>query len=200
MIPEHFTLVNVTDTCAIWNVVGSATLFKAARKSGLYFIITNTVYYECFVKSKGTAPSAEHEELRIRLRENIHRGDVSRIDLTIDDLQELIGVARRLGVDRRLGYGEMASAALARHLGQAVLTDNKRDFRAIGELVDGRLQTTPRLLGWLYLDGGLTDGEVKDVIEQHRKSGGQMAEVYERAHYEACEKRLMQQAGTRART
>lgn len=129
-----------------------------------------------------------------------HEIDVSRIDLTIDDLQELIGVARRLGVDRRLGYGEMASAALARHLRQAVLTDNKRDFRAIGELVDGRLQTTPRLLGWLYLDGGLTDGEVKDVIEQHRKSGGQMAEVYERAHYEACEKRLMQQAGTRART
>ena len=200
MIPERFALVNVTDTCAIWNVVGSATLFKAARKSGLSFIITNTVYYECFVKYKGTAPSPEHEELRIRLREYIHRGDVSRIELTIDDLQELIGVARRLGVDRRLGYGEMACVALARHLRQAVLTDNKRDFRAIGELVDGRLQTTPRLLGWLYLDGGLTDGEVKDVIEQHRTSGGQMADVYERAHYEACEKLLMQQAGTRART
>ena len=200
MIPDRFMRVNVTDTCAIWHVVGSVTLFKAARESGLSFIITNTVYYECFVKYKSTAPSPEHEELRVRLRENIHRGDVSRIELTIDDLQELIGVARRLGFDKRLGCGEMASVALARHLRQAVLTDNKRDFGAIKELVDGRLQTTPRLLGWLCLDGGLTDGEVKDVIEQHRASGGQMAEVYERAHYEACEKRLMQQAGARVIT
>lgn len=93
----------------------------------------------------------------------------------------------------RLGYGEISCAALARRLRHAVLTDNKRDFRAIEVLADGLLQTTPRLLGWLYLVGRLTDGDVKDVVEEHLDSGGHMSPIYERAHREACERRLMRQ-------
>ena len=48
MIPDSFSLVSVTDTCAIWNLVGSATLFRAARQKHLSFIITDTVSYRVF--------------------------------------------------------------------------------------------------------------------------------------------------------
>ena len=99
--------------------------------------------------------------------------------------------------DRRLGQGEISCAALARRWGTAVLTDNKKDFKAIEGLVDGRLQTTPRLLGWLYLDGHLTDSDVSDVISEHYSSGGHMSEVYTLAHSEACAIRLAQQLSAR---
>ena len=193
MIPDSFSLVSVTDTCAIWNLVGSATLFRAARQKHLSFIITDTVSYECFVKTRGSAPSVEHQRLRQRLAKHIEQSDVSRFEVTIDDLQDVINAARQQGSDRRLGYGEMSCAALARRLRHAVLTDNKRDFKAIEVLVDGLLQTTPRLLRWLYLVGRLTDGDVKDVIKEHCNSGGHMSPIYERAHREACERRLVRQ-------
>ena len=191
MMSPSFNQVSVTDTCAIWHLTGCATLFSTARQRKLSFVITSTVFYECFVRSRGKALSEQRLRLRDRLKIHIQRGDVSQIDVAIDDLQNLIGVARQHGYDTRLGHGELSCAALARRLRYAVLTDNKRDFRAIEELADGLLQTTPRLLGWLYLDGHLTDGDVKDIIEQHRDSGGQMGRVYEQVHHEACEKRLV---------
>ena len=193
MIPDVFRPVNVTDTCAIWNLVGSTTLFRTARQEHLSFVITNTVSYECFIKSRGSAPSPAHRQLRQRLAKHIERGEVRQSDVTIDDLQDVINTARRLGSDKRLGCGEISCAALARRLRQAVLTDNKRDFRAIGELVDGLLQTTPRLLGWLCLVGRLTDGDVNDVIKEHCSSDGHLSRIYKRAYCEAYEKRLMRQ-------
>ena len=170
MIPDSFTPVNVTDTCAVWHLIGSATLFDTARRTNVSFVITNTVFYECFI--------------------------IRRIDLPIDDLQDLLALARQLGLDKRLGQGEISCAALARRWGAAVLTDNRRDFRAIFQLVDGRLQTTPRLLGWLYLDEHFTDRDVEDVVSEHRECGGQMSDVYKRAYYEACEKRLQRHMST----
>ena len=193
MIPDSFGPVSVTDTCAIWHLVGSRTLFGAARHRRLSFVITNTVYYECFVKSRSKAPSANHKILRERLARRIEQGEVDQLKVTVDDLRDVISAARQQGSDKRLGCGEISCAALARRLRQAVLTDNKRDFRAIEKLVDGLLQTTPRLLGWLYIVGRLTDGDIKDVIKEHCSSGGQMSRIYEQAHREACEQRLMRQ-------
>lgn len=197
MIPESFIRVNITDTCAIWHMTGSKTLFQTARRLNVSFVITSTVFYECFIKSRGRAPSAQHQELRDRLETHISQDKVTRMDSTIDDLQDLIVLARQLGFDKRLGQGEISCAALARRWGVAVLTDNKKDFRAIERLVEGRLQTTPRLLAWLYLDGHLTDPDVSDVISEHYNSGGQMSQVYTLAHSEACEMRLARQTSTR---
>ena len=197
MIPDSLIRVNITDTCAIWHLVGSMTLFKAARRMNVSFIITNTVFYECFTKSRGRAASVQHQALRDRLETHVNQDEVKRIDLTIDDLQELITLARLRGVDKRLGHGEMSCAALARRWRAAVLTDNRKDFGAIKGLVDECLQTTPRLLGWLYLEGRLTDADVGDVLSEHYNSGGQMSQVYQRAYYEACEKRLSRQTSTR---
>lgn len=193
MIPEKFVSVNVTDTCAIWHLVGAPTLFRAARQVTVSFVITSTVFYECFVKSRGRKPTVQREEMRKRLRTYIDQGQVSRMNLEIDDLQDVITLARQRGCDKRLGQGELSCAALARRLGKAVLTDNKRDFTAIDGLADGRLHTTPRLLAWLYVKGHITDSDVEHVRTEHQKSGGQMSQIYKRAHYEACEKRLAYQ-------
>lgn len=196
MIPDSFTRVNVTDTCAIWHLVGAPTLFDAARRTNVSFVITNTVFYECFIKSRGQAPSVQHRNLRDRLRTHISRGRIERIDLPIDDLQDLFTLARQFGLDKRLGQGEISCAALARRWGVAVLTDNRRDFRAIYRLVDGHLQTTPRLLGWLYLNEHFTDPDVNDVLSEHLECGGQMSDVYRRAHFEACGRRLQRHTST----
>ena len=191
MIPETFWPVNVTDTCAIWNLVSSPTLFRTARKHGLSFVITSTVSYECFVKSRDKPPSRVHAWWRERLRQHLQREEVGRMESTIDDLQEVMGIARREGLGVRLGHGEISCIAVARRLRHAVLTDNKRDFGAIRRLVDGLMQTTPRLLGWLYVEEELTDGSVREIIGEHRRNGGEMGKVYEVAHREACQKVLM---------
>jgi len=190
MIPETLISINVTDTCAIWHLVGSPTLFRAARQGTVSFVITSTVFYECFVKSRGRRATAQREEMRKRLRAYIDKGQVRRMNLGIDDLQDIITLARQRKCDKRLGQGELSCAALARQMGKAVLTDNKKDFAAIDRLADGRLQTTPRLLGWLYVEGHIADSDVEHVRREHQKSGGQMSKIYKQAHYEACEKRL----------
>ena len=191
MMPDSFRPVNVTDTCAVWNLVGAATLFRTALRQRLSFAITNTVFYECFIKSRGKRPSAGLTRLRGRLRQHLQRGQVVQVDATIEDLQEVMAMARRRGLVTRLGYGEVSCIAAARRLRQAVLTDNKRDFRAIEELIDGVLQTTPRLLGWLYLEEQLTDGDIEAIIVEHTHSGGQMTRVYKQAYREACQRLLM---------
>ena len=199
MIPDSFWAVNVTDTCAIWNLVGTATLFRTALRQRLSFVITNTVFYECFLKSRGKTPSTVHRKLRVRLRQHLQQGEVRQVDATIDDLQEVMSIARYRGVGTRLGYGEISCIAVARRLRQAVLTDNKRDFRAIGGLIDGLMQTTPRLLGWLYLEEQLTDGDVEEIMAEHNHCGGEMAKAYELAHCEACERLLVRRDPTRRR-
>ena len=191
MIPDIFNLVNVTDTCAVWHLVGADTLFRSARRANTAFIITPTVFYECFVKTRGNPVTPERLELQDRLRAHLAEDRVSRMEISIDDLQATVALARHRKLDKRLGQGELSCAALARHLNQAVLTDNRRDFRAIEKLVEDRLQTTPRLLGWLYVEEYLTDREVDDIIHEHTESHGHMSQVYRDAYLMACEKRLM---------
>lgn len=192
MIPDEFNPVNVTDTCAVWHVVGADTLFRAALRARLSFIITPTVFYECFVKTRGHPLPPERLALREALQSHLAEKRVTRMEMSIEALQETVQLAKAQGLDKRLGQGELSCAALARTLGHAaVLTDNRRDFTAISGLVGGRLQKTPLMLGWLIVEGHLTDADVADVTRQHRASNGHMASVYERAHHMACEKRLM---------
>lgn len=195
MIPDEFNPVNVTDTCAIWHVVGADTLFRAALRARLSFIITPTVFYECFVKTRGHPLTPERQALRDALRAHLAEERVARMDTSIEALQETVQLAKAQGVDKRLGQGELSCAALARTLGHAaVLTDNKRDFTAIGDLVDGRLQKTPLMLGWLYVEGHLTDADVGGVVRKTKMgSDKHMAKHYQQAYEMACQKRLMRQ-------
>ena len=50
--PSSFHSVNVTDTCAVWNVLSSRTLYTAARLAGVVFVCTGFVVYECLFKPR----------------------------------------------------------------------------------------------------------------------------------------------------
>ena len=197
MIPDTFNLVNVTDTCALWHLVGADTLFRAARQVKVDFIITPTVFYECFVKTRGGSVTAERQALRTKLQGHLDNEQIAHIGVSIEDLQDTVDIAKRSTLDKRLGQGELSCAALARRLGHpAVLTDNKRDFLAIRNLVNDRLQKTPQLLGWLYVKGHISDSDVDDIVCEHKASSGQMADIYKQAYEQACEKRLVAQMGS----
>lgn len=191
MNSDKFISVNVTDTCAVWHLVGSPTLFTSAVGAKLSFIITPTVDYECFTKQGVRPVSVVRLRLREHLRAHLNAGRVSTMSVSIESLQATILAAKEKGLTKRLGRGELSCVALARDLGHAaVLTDNKREFRVIEPLVDGRLQKTPQLLGWLYMTDRLSDGDVDLVIQQHEQADGHLGKWLRVAHRTACEKRL----------
>jgi predicted nucleic acid-binding protein len=184
MIPDVFIGVNVIDTCALWNLISSDTLFRCSRRCQHTYITTPTVLYECLVKPRNSPMTQARKTLLARLSAHLESRHVERIQISIDDLHE---VSR---LSTKLGQGELSCAAAARKINQAVMTDNKRDFRAIEAMVDGRLQTTPRLLGWLVFQGHLGDAEVQAVVAEHESLDGPLGKWYRRAHWEGCEKRL----------
>lgn len=55
--PSRFHAVNVSDTCAVWNVLSSATLYSAAVAKGCTFCCTGFVAYECLERPGATLPS-----------------------------------------------------------------------------------------------------------------------------------------------
>jgi hypothetical protein len=61
--PRSFHLYNVTDTCSVWNVLSSATLYQTARSAGCNFICTAYVVYECLLKLR-QSPSEAIKGLR----------------------------------------------------------------------------------------------------------------------------------------
>ncbi|MBI2752327.1 MAG: hypothetical protein HYX46_02260 [Betaproteobacteria bacterium] len=56
--PSTFHLVNVADTCSVWNVLSSARLHAAAKEARCEFCITSFVRYECLTKSRKAPSSA----------------------------------------------------------------------------------------------------------------------------------------------
>lgn len=187
MIPDEFLSVNVIDTCAVWNLISSDTLFRASLRCRHTYVATQTVIYECLLKPRTRPPKSSDAELKSRLESSLSDGRMSRIDITIEDLREVASQSSRLG------RGELSCAAAARKINQAVMTDNRRDFKGISALIDGRLQTTPRLLGWLVLEGHLGDSESRSVVVEHESLGGTLGKAYGNAYTEACEKRLQRQ-------
>ncbi|WNG50898.1 hypothetical protein F0U60_47300 [Archangium minus] len=184
MIPEDFVDINVIDTCALWNLLSSETLFRRSRACKHTYITTQTVLYECFIKPRSTPATPAQSALQDRLNSHLETGAIGKIPISIDDLHEVSKLSNKLG------QGELSCAAAARKISKAVMTDNKRDFLAIASLVDGRLQTTPRLLGWLVLRDFLGDAEVGVIIAEHEAFDGPLGKWYQKAYLEACEKRL----------
>lgn len=55
--PSKFHLINVADTCAVWNVLSSSRLHAAAKEARCEFCITSFVRYECLSKLRKKAPT-----------------------------------------------------------------------------------------------------------------------------------------------
>ena len=183
---SEFHQYNITDTCAVWNVLSSCLLYSTARSAGCLFSITKFVHYECLHKPR--KPSAHGPILQQRLQQQQIKGAFQSYSLTINDLQDVGMLESR----KKLSKGELSSIALARKFGQAFLTDDQKARKLAEGLMHNMVQTTPHLLGWLFFNGRLTDGDKRTIIDEHVALSGQLFPYFESVYHESLRCQLMQ--------
>lgn len=177
-------LYNVIDSCSVWNILLSPTIYQASIDAGCYYSVTNYVKYECLVKRR----DIQRDNLAInKLEREISLKRFTTCDISIEDLQEMEILENR----KRLGKGELSSIVFARKARLAFMTDDKK-ARKLGNDVLGKeyVQTTPHLVGFCFYKRYLLDGDFPKLIEEHnatsKGSWGDLsiyfAEVYEASH------------------
>ncbi len=175
--PSQFHLVNVADTCSVWNILSSVRLRSAAKEGCCDFCITSFVHYECLIKPRKSPTEADHE-LRRRLQAEQRGGSFVAHSCGIGDLQDVKVLESR----KRLGMGEISSIAFAMRIGEAVLTDDQK-ARKLAQAAGHRLvQTTPHLFSWLIFTRRLGDSDVPVIIDQHKALEGNLAPHLDRAY------------------
>jgi hypothetical protein len=183
-----FELVNVADTCAVWNVLSSPTLYRAAKAVGCQFCCTVFVDYECLFKRR-TQPTESDAELCRRLRQTREKGDLPVYPVDVEDLIDNEVLSKR----QHIGKGELSSMVFARKIRQALLTDDQRTRRlAVGPLDTGKIQTTPHLAGWLFFERQLVDGDLSAVTGEHQTLGRPLGNFIQAAYEQAMRARLGQ--------
>ena len=85
---SKFFKFNVTDTCAVWNVLSSSILFHVATEMRCFFSLTAFVNYECLFKPRSSQSTVE-ETLKNKLIEQQNRDNFQVYHLTIEDLQDV---------------------------------------------------------------------------------------------------------------
>lgn len=187
--PSSFHKHNITDTCAVWNVLSSQLLYARARSAGVSFLCTRFVIYECLFKPRklNTACGAEFQKRLLNAQAN---NDFQSYQLDIDDLQTVDILKRR----KQLGMGELSSLALALKTRQALLTDDQRARRLTQQVIRDMKetvpnhpghQTTPQLVGWLFFEGHLTDSDKEIVIQQHKAMNRPLEKYFREMYMEA---------------
>lgn len=183
----EFNKINVIDTCAIDNLLSSATLYRAARSSNCSFCYTKFVEYEMLYKIRKNT----NENLKIirqKLRDETSANRFECHNLSIDDLQETEILKQR----KRLGSGELSSIAFAKKINQNFMTDDLK-ARKLGVLVLGnkRVQTTPHLVGWLFYKRELIDSDFSVIISEHQYYNRPLSQYFEEAYLESLRIRSM---------
>jgi predicted nucleic acid-binding protein len=186
-----FEPVSAIDTCSIWNLHSSPRLLMAALEQKRWFVVAGYVRYEALEKPR-KRPTMTELRMQAKFREHLaaKRG-FSEAPVTVEDL-EYVAASQDA---RRLGHGEIAALALARHLRCALLTDDQGARKVAPRVGVAPAQTTPQLFGWLVYERSLTDGDAQTVISQHEAeieaNRGRLT-AYLRAMYEeACRRRLL---------
>lgn len=183
---SRFLSLNVTDCCALWNLLSSELLFHAARRANFYFCITHFVFYEALLKKRSCVNEKE-QRLIARLKKALSLKDVEAFHLSIDDLQEVDIIEKR----RQLGKGEISSIAFAKRTRQAFMTDDKKARKLAHEILgEQNVQTVPHLVGWLFYSGNLTDGDKTVLLAQHEEMERPLKQYFEEMYQKAMEKRL----------
>jgi predicted nucleic acid-binding protein len=173
--PSQFVVINVVDTCAVWNVLRSRSLYLAALSAGCHFVITAYVHYECLIKPRKVIKPSD-TELMSRLRSEQANSRFEAFSSDLSDLEKL------LTSRKHLGRGEISSIAFAMKFSRAILTDDQ-DARKLAANVGGlAVQTTPHLFSWLIYSEYLEDREKDTVIIQHRQLDGILGKYLEEAY------------------
>lgn len=184
--PSKFHLINVADTCSVWNVLSSAILHSAAKEARCKFCITSFVRYECLNKPRKKTPTAAETELMRRLAQEQGRGSFVAHSCDVGDLQAI----RILESRKRLGKGELSSIAFAIKIGQAFITDDRKARKLAEDSGHAHIQTTPHLFSWLIFNGRLGDADKDAVIAQHKTMERPLAPHLETAYEMALQCRL----------
>jgi hypothetical protein len=176
-----FHLVNVTDTCAVWHVLSSLTLYRTAKQAKVAFCITSFVSYECLIKRR-SALKPQDQDLQARLRSCTSQGDFTVHEVQLQDLL-LPAFLEKTG---RIGKGELSAIAFAYRTRQAVLTDDQKARRlAANPSLSVATQTTPHLLGWLIYSHRLLDGDFRAIVGEHTAMNGKLQQHFENAYHMA---------------
>ncbi|RKL64858.1 hypothetical protein CR203_24020 [Salipaludibacillus neizhouensis] len=184
---SDFQLVNVIDTCSIWNLLSSDKLYSAALNSGCSFTCTRFVTYECLHKKRKLI-SSEDLELQERLVKEQKKGRFEEFHITIEDLQDV----EILQNSHCISKGELSSIAFAKRINQAFLTDDQEARQLASKFMQNELvQTIPHLFGWFFYKGQFSDSDKELIITQHEKLKRTLSKHFEKAYLLALEKRLM---------
>lgn len=172
---------NVVDSCSLWNILSSLVVYSVILENRFSFSITKFVEYECLYK-KRTMTNAKETDLQNHLRTEIRKGNVACHNLTIEDLQEDSILEYR----KTIGIGELSSIAFAKKVAISFLTDDQK-ARKIGKEVLGNsfVQTTPLVLGWLFYNNLLSDGDIEAIIKSHNDHNRPLEKYFREAHAES---------------
>lgn len=184
--PSKFHLINVADTCAVWNVLSSPRLHAAAKEAHCEFCITSFVGYECLFKPRKKTPTPSETELMRRLAQEQARGSFTAHSCDIGDLQAIKILESR----KRLGKGELSSIAFAMKIGQAVITDDMKARKLAEDSGHPLIQTTPHLFSWLIFKGRLGDSDKPTVMKQHQEMERPLSPHFETAYELALQCKL----------
>jgi len=184
--PSKFHLINVADTCSVWNILSSVRLHAAAKEAGCEFCITGFVRYECLTKPRKKEPTPAETELIRRLAQERGRGGFATHSCDIGDLQTIKILESR----KCLGKGELSSIAFAMKVGQAVITNDIKARKLAEDSGHSLAQTTPHLLSWLIFKGRLGDSDKDTVINEHKEMDRPLAPHFEAAYEMALQCRL----------
>jgi len=184
--PRQFHLLNVADTCSIWNILSSKVLFNASIAANCSFSCTAFVYYECMHKPRRNI-SAEELELQRRMEQQRENGHFQMFHIDLDDLNDLEILEKR----RSLSKGELSSMVFARRTQQAFITDDQGARRLASHCMrNDRVQTTPHLFGWLIYSGILGDSDKVDVIREHVRFARPLEKYFNEIYMKALEYKL----------
>ncbi len=194
MDPTRFHKHNVTDTCAIWNLLASTAFYGTARAVGCCFSCTLFVVYECLYKPRSKTPSREEEDLRERFRKEHERRAIQSYRIAIPDLQAVEILANR----KRISKGELSTIVFAMQTRQAFLSDDQGAIKlALTELDQTMVQSTSLLFGWLFFHDHLADHQKEQIISELEAHGRNMRQHYEEAYNRALQFKLIAQTNTR---
>ena len=185
--PTCFASASVVDTCAVWNILSSKRLYQAAIHAQRHFCVTPMVLYECLQKPRSNT-TEEQTELMGRLRVAQTEGYFPAHECTLDDLLAISAKA-----PGKLGSGELSCIATAYRIQSiAFMTDESLARTSAGKIFGLRVETTPRLYGFLHYHLHLDTSDHENVIAEHEKYERRPLTKFLRKTYEiAMRSRLM---------
>ncbi|PQP83255.1 hypothetical protein C0Q44_00540 [Paenibacillus sp. PCH8] len=164
----NFQKIYITDTCSVWNILSSDCLYQASLNANFTFWITPFILYECLTKERKTV-TPEDSRLKKKLIDERNNGNFKNIPaVSIEDLQKLNVVENR----KRLSKGELTAVAVANQFSELGFITDDKGARTMAEKVlgEGRVKTTPLLLGNLFFHEYLNGSDIDIIMRQHQEN------------------------------